>query len=99
MGVETFESTSSGAPYSGKGLLHDVEIGGSDGSNDITVTIYDNDSAASGKKLLPTHVFDASAKGLGGLTLSVGKNFTVGVYVEITTSGTAQVLTGIEGFA
>ena len=95
MAVESVERETSGVAFASPCFLNDVEIGGSDGTNDITVTIYDNNSTASGTKLLPTHVYDASAKGMGGLTLTVAKIAKLGVYVEITTSGTASVICGI----
>ena len=95
MAVDSIEKTSSGSAYGGPCFLHDVLVGGSDGSNDITVSVYDNASAASGTKLLPTFTVDASALGLNGLTLTVAKRVYNGVYVEITTSGTASVICGI----
>jgi len=88
----------SGQCYAGKGLLHSILIGGTDGSNDVTLTLYDN-TVASGKVLVPTHTVDASALGLNGVSLSVGKNFDTGVYVEITTSGTVDVTCDIEARA
>jgi hypothetical protein len=75
-----------------------VQIGGTDYNNDAIVTNSDS-TAASGKILLPTHKVDASALGLNGVTLSVGKNFYTGVYVEITTDGTVDVTCDIEARA
>lgn len=95
MAVDSIEVTESGVVFASPCLLHDVEVGGTDGSNDITLTIYDNASAASGTVLLPTHTIDASALGLNGITLTVAKRAYLGVYAEITTSGTASVVCGI----
>jgi len=93
--VEPIEVTSSGAAFASSCFLHSVLIGGSDGTNDITVTVYDSPNAASGTKLLPTHTVDASALGLNGVALSVAKLAKTGVYVEITTDGTASVVCDI----
>lgn len=95
MAVEPIEVTESGIVFASSCHLHDVIVAGSDGSNDITVTVYDNPAAASGTKLVPTHTVDASALGLNGVSFNVARLAKTGVYVEITTSGTASVICGI----
>ena len=89
---------SSGIAHAAQCYLHDVTIGGLDGTNDMVVTIYDNASAASGTVLVPTHTIDASALGLNGITFNVGRGCKNGVYVEISGGGTVDVTCGIEGW-
>ena len=62
---------------------------GLDGVNDPQITIYDNPSAASGKQVLPTTIFDASILGLNGFTLAgdAALDFLEGIYVLVEASG------------
>ena len=92
MAIDTITATSSGIIFAGPCLIHSILEGGTDGSNDVTVTVYDNPSAASGNELIPTHVIDASALGLNGVALYKSKEAKTGVYVEITTAGTAKIV-------
>jgi hypothetical protein len=77
-----------GAIYAGPGKFSSLFIG-LDGSNDAQITIYDNATAASGKEVLPTTIFDASALGLNGFTLGSGSalDFVNGLYVLVEASG------------
>ncbi len=63
-----------------------------DGTNDATITVFDNASAASGAELIPSNTYDASALGLNGAMLTkpvIAKN---GVYIEITCAGSCEVV-------
>lgn len=80
----------------GQGSLHGLFFI-PDGSNTITVSIYDN-TAASGKKLIPTFIVPATPSGqLYSVGISPPVQFGTGLYVDITCSGTAHyvVYTGI----
>ena len=66
---------------------------GTDGSNDPTVTFYDN-TAASGNEVIPTATYDASALGLNGVTLpDRGIRCETGLYCEISISAGAVEVT------
>jgi ferritin-like metal-binding protein YciE len=68
-----------------------------DGTNDVTVTIYDGITAA-GNEVVPTFDADASALGLNGAMQPVGEDMELGLYAEITTAGTARVVCKVEGW-
>lgn len=59
-----------------------------DGSNDVTITFYDN-TAGSGSKLLPTMTF-AGDGGAHGFTLPAFAYAKTGIYADITTAGTVE---------
>jgi len=61
-----------------------------DGTNSVTVNVYDN-TAGSGKKIIPTTIVAGSAY-FGGGFVPIGVMASTGLYVAITTSGTAQVV-------
>jgi len=72
----------------GEGYFHGVLIGCASG---VTVDVYDN-TAASGRKLMPTLYFAGSAT---NQTHSVdmgsyGVFYDTGIYVDVTTSGTLR---------
>jgi hypothetical protein len=75
--------------YTGAGLLFGMQLG-TDGTNDPTITIYDN-TAASGTELVPTAAYEADYKGLNGFTCAYGKQFDTGLHIEITCAGTVEV--------
>ncbi len=96
MAVHSISVTSSGIVYPGRCYFHGFYVGGMDGTNDATVTIYDN-VAASGNPLVPAHDTDAaSPQRLGGAMQHVGEQCELGIYAEITCSGTATVTCKVE---
>ena len=96
MAIHTISVTESGIVYSGRCKLHGFLVGDLDGTNDATVTIYDN-TAASGNEVIPSFDSDASALGLNGAMFNFGEQMEKGIYVEITCSGTARVVCKVEG--
>ena len=82
--------TASGIAFTGSGLFHGILIK-CDGSNDVTVNIYDALSTA-GKQLLPDDsVFDGTIR-LASVSWAPGIWFDTGLYIEITTAGTAEIM-------
>jgi hypothetical protein len=73
----------------GQGLLFGLQLG-TDGVNDPTITIYDS-LAATGKEVIPTAEYEADYKGLNGVIMSYGKQCDIGIYIEISGSGTVEV--------
>jgi len=66
---------------------------GCDGSNDPTVSIYDNATAASGTELIPTATYDASALGMNGAMFPEAVMAANGITVSVTLgSGTCEVV-------
>ena len=66
---------------------------GCDGSNDPTISVYDNATTASGNELLPTTTYDASALGLNGVSLPAAVMASNGITVSVTLgSGTCEVV-------
>lgn len=63
---------------------------GLDGTNDPTITFYDNTSA-SGEEIVPTNTYDASLLGLNGAMFPAPKYCKNGIYVSITQTGTTEV--------
>ena len=66
---------------------------GLDNTNDATITIYDDESAASGNEVIPTNTYDASLLGVNGATLpGNGVKCNKGLYCHCTLSaGQAEV--------
>ena len=65
---------------------------GTDGTNDPTISVYDNTSAA-GTELVPTCEFDASAKGYNGVMLNQGVDCSNGIHVAITlAAGNVEII-------
>lgn len=83
------EITSSALVYTGKTLFSGVIIA-TDGTHDVTVTCYDNTSAA-GKKLLPTFVVAAAFR-FGGATLENPIKAETGIYCAISGTGASVVV-------
>lgn len=85
----TAEKTASAAIVTGAGKLCGVMIA-TDGTNAVTLNIYDN-TAASGTKLIPTRVIPTSSTSRGW---SVGFNpaipFKTGLYISVSTAGTVS---------
>jgi len=64
---------------------------GTDGSNDPTITVYDN-TAASGNEVIPTVTYNSGINGLNGVTLpGAGVRCENGIYIAITCSGNVEV--------
>ena len=81
--------TASGQAITGSGTFHGFIIK-CDGTNDVTVNVYDNTSAA-GTQLIPDDsVFDGTIK-LNAVSFSPGVFFDTGIYVEITCAGAVEV--------
>ena len=78
------EKTADATILTGVGYFHQILIM-PDGTNDVTVSIYDN-TASSGTKLFPTMTFS----GTGGAQASapVWIPVNTGIRVDITTAGT-----------
>jgi hypothetical protein len=64
---------------------------GLDGTNDPTITFYDNATEASGEEIIPTNTYDASILGLNGAMLPAPKYCQNGIYVGITQAGTTEI--------
>jgi len=83
------------AQFDGGGLVHDGPallfgfLIGTDAVNDPTITVYDN-TAASGKEVVPTNTYDASALGLNGFMPGAGIKCKNGIYVA-NDQGTSEV--------
>jgi hypothetical protein len=91
-GADTYRLTESGKVYEGECQFHGFLLG-TDAQNDPSITIYDgidND----GEKIIPTCKYDAGALGLNGALLSekVSIECSQGIYVEISTTGTCEVI-------
>ena len=59
---------------------------GTDGVNDVTVTLFDKASAASGEEIVPTATYDASAGGINGAT-GMNVRCVNGIYLELSVAG------------
>jgi len=93
MGVVVSKKLSaSGMIFTGESILSHMLLG-TDGVNDPTITIYDG-TDNTGEEIVPTTTYDSSALGLNGFTLTHVLEFIIGIYVEITCSGTVEVCCG-----
>lgn len=66
-----------------------------DATNEVTVNIYDNASAASGKKLIPTDtiITTAAANRIQAIGFEKGEvPYMNGIYVDITCAGTVSYI-------
>ena len=80
--------TASAAITTTSGYLHGIMLA-TDGTNSVTISVYDNASAASGTTLIPTQVVTTSAANRStAINISPAVIFYNGIYVEITCSGT-----------
>lgn len=94
--MRTFRSadklTASGISHAGECLLGGLLLG-TDGVNDPTITVYDG-LDNTGREIVPTTTYDASALGLNGYTGTIELCRT-GVYIEISCAGTVEVVAKI----
>lgn len=84
--------TATGVVCASPGYLGGILIA-TDGANDISVTVHDNASAASGNEIVPTTPIDASAKGFNGFMLGGGAlvRFDNGLYLTLTGDGSHEI--------
>jgi len=85
----TGDLTADALVSAGQGNFNGI-VAVTDGTNAITFSVYDN-TAASGKKLVSTFIFQATTAGTPqsiGFTPSI--RFSNGIYIDITCSGTAH---------
>lgn len=79
--------TASAAIKAGAGFLHGIMIA-NDGTNAITLNIYDNDDAASGTKLIPETIITASATDrFKQITFNNPVIAIDGIYVSVSVAG------------
>jgi len=73
---------------------------GVDGTNNPTISCYDNKTSAAGTEVVPTTTYDSSALGLNGFMVP-GHNpidCDNGIYIEITLgAGNVEVVVYFEG--
>ena len=84
--IGTTEKTADSAAVAEAGYLCGIIIA-TDGTNAVTLDMYDNATAASGTNIVPTLVITTSASNRG-TAIAVNRAISNGVYVDITTSGT-----------
>jgi len=96
--VNTTHLTESTLVYTGKAIVTDLLIG-MDGTNDPVVSVHDalNGNTSTNEKI-PQATYDASALGMGGVTLNHAKIFNTGIYVKIASLGTGRVTIGWRKF-
>lgn len=86
----TTKHTASGIAFNGPCTLTGLLIG-TDKINDPLITIYDG-TDNTGVERIPSTTIDSSLLGFNGLQISVPIRFENGIYVEITTGGTVEVI-------
>jgi len=87
--VQSADFTADAAVCTTKGVFYGLWVT-TDGANSVTVTVYDNDTAASGRTIFPTTVLpSASDNRAQALSFNPPIKYNSGIYVDITTSGTA----------
>ena len=86
--IQSEDYTADAAVRTSSGVFYGMWVI-TDGANNVTVSVYDNASAASGTKIFPTTIIPVSDTG-AATTISFNPpiKYTKGVYVDITTSGT-----------
>jgi hypothetical protein len=90
--TQSTEITSSAAVYTLPGLFHGVVVV-TDGSNAVTVSVYDNASSAAGAELIPTWVVTTSATDrIQSYGIWPPVKFDNGIYLELTCAGTVSAM-------
>lgn len=84
--IGSTEQTGDAAVVTSAGYICGILIA-TDGTNSVTVDMYDNASAASGTNIIPTIVVTTSASNRS-TAIKVDRAISNGVYVDVTTSGT-----------
>lgn len=92
--LRSSKKTSSGIVFTGNCVFAGFLLG-TDGTNDPVVTIYDG-TDTTGTEIVPTATYDASALGVNGYTPLAPIECHTGIYVEITCSGTVEVVTNYQ---
>ncbi len=87
--VQSNDFTADAAVCTTKGVFYGLWMV-TDGTNSVTVTVYDNASAASGRTIFPTTVLPtASDDRARSVSFDPPIKYNNGIYVDITTSGAA----------
>lgn len=89
--TQSAELAASGIALAGENVFCGLLVK-TDGTNNVTITVYDNASAASGDKLLPSAFVVKGTALLWGIELDKGILADNGIYVEITCAGTCSVI-------
>jgi len=79
--------TASGVITAKEGVLEQIIVA-TDGTNSVTLSLYDNASAASGTLVIPTMVFTSSSVDRIQTLPVANKKFFNGLYASVTCSGT-----------
>ena len=88
---QSAEKTATATITTGAGVFHGLIVS-SDGTNAVTVDIYDNTSAA-GKLMIPTWtVTTSSSNRVQSLSIGPPVKFTNGIHVVITCAGTMSYM-------
>lgn len=82
--------TADGALLTGPGVLHGLVVL-TDGSNAVTVNLYDNTTNAAGTRVLPTGMVFAANPQLQAFGFSPPLDITTGVYLDLTCAGTVTI--------
>lgn len=92
------EITSSGVVTAKSGALHGFIIK-TDGTNAVTLNVYDNATEAAGRQLIPddTIITTSGTDRLQSIQLPPGR-YENGLYFEITTSGATGIIAYIESY-
>jgi len=82
--------TSSALVLTGSGQFHGFALK-ADGTNDVTVNVFDS-LTATGRKIIPTDsVFDGTVK-LNAWSDNPAIRLDTGIYIEITCAGTCEIV-------
>lgn len=93
---QSAEKTADAAITTSGGLFHGIAVI-TDATNSVTVSIYDNATAASGTELIPTWIVTTSARDrIQAYSINPPVRYYNGVYVDITTSGTVTYMVYFE---
>ena len=81
----TAPATASAASVTGPGLFYGIIVL-TDGTNNVTVNVYDN-TAASSTKLIPTDFIVSGSNRSLAISYDPGVKFSTGIYVDISVAG------------
>lgn len=92
--ANTTRITESSLIHTGEGYLFSILIG-TDTVNDPVIAVYDDtNSDTAGNRIIPSNTYDASALGINGVVLKFAKQFSNGLYVNISNIGSGEVVVG-----